>query len=252
MAKPPLPPSPPTLSPVAYENVCRSRFTATDDKREYLVAIAKCGDDPALAGAEHHRQRSGRLRKGALPSKLLPDEGLGVLMLETQFVDRTAHKFSMTAAKFTRKLDAWLAYHEKRSRGEMPTESERLHADSLLRATIPARQDGEIWLFRNPTRKPDAFDGIKDRWLGHRLGLNMRPGEVRLTFGFKASQVQNCVQPRFFDATWGYLPLWDWRGRTRPLPGTPTGLDGLEEVVADPPQLWHLNRPVERVTSMTP
>ena len=252
MAFPTLPAKPAALSLTAYDNVCRSRWTPIDRKRVYLVAIAACGNDTAKAKAEHDLQRKGELRRGSRPSRLLPDEGLGVLMSESQFARKTADKFGMTATKFKKQLDAWLRYHAKRLRGEEPTESERKKADGFLRATIPARQDGEIWLFRHPDRKVDAFEGLLDKWLGHRLGLDIVPGEVRLTFGFRAAHVQNCTQPRFLDATWGYLPLWDWRGKTRPLPGAPTGLNGLEEVVADPPELRHLNRAVERVPSAIP
>ena len=128
------------------------------------------------------------------------------------------------------------------------TETERLAADSFLRAKIPARQDGEIWLFRNPNRHGDAFVGTLNRWLPHRLGLQLNVGQRRLTFGFRAANVQDCREPRFLDTTWMSLSYWDWRGRTRPVPGTPGRMNGFEEVVAEPPELQHLNRPVIRLT----
>jgi hypothetical protein len=188
---------------------------------------------------------------GNAPRDLLPDEGLGVLTSEIEFARHTADKFGMTVAKFKRQMDAWLEYHRKRLLDEMPTESERQAAGSFLRAKVPARQDGEIWLFRHPDRRTDPFDSLPRGWLSQRLGLPSSPGEVRLMFGFKAHRVRNCAQPRFFDATWKALPLWDWRGKTRPVPGTPDGLGGFEEVVADPPELICLDRPIERLPSAT-
>jgi hypothetical protein len=89
---------------------------------------------------------------------------------------------------------------------------------------------------------------VLDKWLGHRLGLQISPaGEIRLTFGFAAAHVRDARYPTFLDTTWTYLPLWDWRGFTRPLPSTPKTLAGLSEVVAEPPEIGRVNRPVLRV-----
>jgi hypothetical protein len=239
---------PSVLSDQAYENVCKCRHSPPALKQKYILRMAACGSDDAKAKDEHSRIRVGQLRAGPAPA-LEPDEGLGALIPETVFVRKTAAAFKMTAAAFKKKMDLWLRYEEKRLLGQKPTESERESATGFLRSRLPARQDGEVWLFRHPERKRDAFDGVTGEWLGHRLGLRLQPGEVRLTFGFRANHVDNVAEPRFLDATWSYLPLWDWRGKTRPLPGTPPGLDGFDELVADPPELRSLDRPVIRVVA---
>ena len=136
-----LPPRPPTLSRAAYANVRNCRSSSEAQKRIYLEAIARCGLDKSRAEAEHNTQRRGQLRKGPAPTKLLPDEGLGVLTSESVFVRKTASQFSMSAADFKKYLDALLRYGAKRARNQQPTETERLRATSLLRAKVPARQD---------------------------------------------------------------------------------------------------------------
>jgi hypothetical protein len=243
------PARPPTLAPEAYENVRRCRFTPYRQKTAYLRAVRLCGTSLSDARAEHERQRHGELRRGPRPAQLMPTEGLGVLMSRTVFARKTAARFSMSATQFKRHMDAWLNYERKRATHNVPTDTERLSADGFLRSRIPARQDGEVWLFRNPDRNDDAFSGLLDIWLGHRLGLRLRSGESRLTFSFQANLVENVAEPRFLDTTWDYLPLWTWEGRTRPLTGAPAGLHGLEEVVADPPELRFLNRPVVELIS---
>src|SRR6202035_4011961 len=124
-----LPPRPAMLPDQAYENVCHCRHTKATRKRAYLHALAACGDI-AAASLEHDRQRLGELRKGPAPAKLFPDEGLGVLMSESVFVDKTAPLFAMSPLKFKRQLNAWLRFHEKRLHRVAPTEGERLAADS--------------------------------------------------------------------------------------------------------------------------
>jgi hypothetical protein len=247
-----LPPRPPALTLEEYENVCKCRHTPLSEKRAYLAQIAGCGADRSRAAAVHAIFRRGKLRGGTAPSSLYADEGLGVLVVGGVFVDKTAKAFGMSPRKLRGKFSNWLSYERKRSAGRTPTERERLDAWAFRDANVPTRQDGEIWLFRNPQRKQDAFEGVLDDWLGARLGLILKPGEPRLTFGFLARSVKNLAEPRFYDATWQYLSNWHWNGRTRPLKDTPPGHTGLEEVVGDPPKLRDLSRPVVAVTMRIP
>lgn len=153
----------------------------------------------------------------------------------------------MTAHNLRRKLESWIKYHEKRAAGVAPTDTQRLAAIAFEGSTVSTRQDGEAWLFRNPHRTSDAFEGLVDKWLGHRLGLRILPGEKRLTLSFRAVYLRRPAVPRFLDATWSYLPLWHWSGLTKPLSGTPSSLAGLEEIVAVPPKLKEINARVRRV-----
>lgn len=247
------PPQPPTLSDTAYENVCKCRYTSDREKISYLAALATCGIDATLAEKTHENLRRGKLRKGGKPALLFPTEGLGVLMSEVSFLGRTASAFRLSPLKFEKSYRKWIEYEMKRAQGEAPTQSEIDVAFMFRKARVPARQDGEIWLFRNPQRKTEAFDGVLDKWLGARLGLDLQPGELRLTFGFAAAHVDNPTEPRFFDATWkDFLSKWHWGGKTLPLSGTPKSHGGLEEVVADPPLLRDLNRPVLAMSFRVP
>lgn len=105
---------PATLSPIGYENVCCCRHTTVARKRTYLRSIAACADGTA-ASAEHERQRRGELRRGPTPDKLEPDEGLGVLMSESVFVDKMARAFGMSTIRLKRELEAWLRFHQSGS-----------------------------------------------------------------------------------------------------------------------------------------
>ena len=244
----PFPDCPPTLAAVAYENVCNCPGVAVGPKRLYLQAIAACGSDAACSETAHAVQVEGNARQGPAVD-LLPDEGLGVLIEETAFIKHISPLFGKSIANFRKQVNAMVAYYDKRRRGDSPTDSERAAALSFMRTSVPPRSDGSIWLFRHPESKPDAFDGLLNEWLGHRLGLDLSPaGETRLAFGFLSGHVEDVRHPTFFDTTWRYLPLWNWEGLTRPLPGTPAGLSGLKEVVAKPPELKHIHTPVARVT----
>lgn len=248
MAPTVFPSCPPTLDSVSYENICRCQGVGVAQKRLYLAAIASCGTDADCAASQHRKECTGKGRKGRRLRQLLPDEGLGALVEETVFIKYTAKDFGMSVSQFRTMLEQCLSYYEKRDRGATPTESERLSVFSLLRATVPARGDGSIWMFRNPDKESDAYTGIENEWLGHRLGLNVAAsGETRLTLGFFAAHVQDPRRPTYCDVTWNFLPLWDWKGRTKPLAGTPTRLNGLHEAVAVPPELHRLNRPVRRL-----
>jgi hypothetical protein len=221
---------------------------AIDSKRRYLKAISACGNDTTCAKAAHADQIVGKARQGR-EVDLLPDEGLGVLIEETAFIKHISALFGKSIANFRRQVDAMVAYYEKRKRGDTPTDSEKNAAMSFMKTSVPPRSDGSIWLFRHPERKRDAFDGLLNDWLGHRLGLDLsRAGETRLAFGFLSGHVDDVRHPTFFDTTWQYLPLWNWKGSTRPLPRTPAALSGLEEVVAKPPELKHVHTQVARVT----
>jgi hypothetical protein len=241
------PPRPPALGTVAYENVCKSRGLKANDKTTYLKALAACGTDVAAAETAHKRQTDAKRRQGPEVTPL-PDEGLGILIEINAFVKHIAPLFGMSFGEFAKRVNAMVSYYEKRDRNETPSDTEILATKSFMMTAVPPRSDGSVWLFRNPTRATDAFKGVRDEWLGHRLGLDISAsGEFRLTFGFKAGHVDDVRQPTFCDTTWQSLVLWDWRGITRPLPGTPSGLRGLEEVVAKPPQMQHIYSRVVRL-----
>lgn len=243
MAK--LPTRPPTLKPIAYENVCKSRGTSVRLKRDYLAAIAACGNDAGHAEREHSAFVLGKARSGDKVADLLPDEGLGAFVELNNFIKYNARAFSRSIAALRRQTDAMLAYYDKREKGLATTETERLATRSFMNATVPVRADGNVWLFRNPTGHRDAYHGIPERWLAHRLGLDVAAsGETRLTFGFAAAHVRDVRYPTFCDTSWLQLPQWDWRCITRPLTLAPRGTNGLAEVVAQPPMIDRTNRPI--------
>jgi hypothetical protein len=244
----PLPARPAGLDPHAYDSILKCRGVRSAKKREYLLALAACAGDDACSSATHEEQCKGKTRKGPNPKAMLPDEGLGLFVEENTFIKFTAAAFGMSIAAFRRQLEAMISYYEKRVAGLPTTESERLATLTFMRTTVRSRSDNTAWLFRNPSRSPDAFAGLADGWLGHRLGLNVAPtGEIRLTFGFAAAHVHGVKVPTFYDVPWNFLPLWDYGGKTRPLPRTPAGMGGLEEVVGDPPEIGRINRPVSRI-----
>jgi hypothetical protein len=242
------PPRPSVLDPAAYDNICESGGVRSTGKVAYLSKLQGCGPDILCAKTTHLAEIAGRARKGLKPVKVLPDEGLGVLVEENNFIKFTAAAFGKSIADFKKQVDRMVSYYEKRSRGEEPTQTERLAVQSFMRARVPARADGSIWLFRHPERRRDPFEGLISEWLGHQLGLLISPaGETRLTVGFWAAHTDDARRPTYRDTSWEFLPLWDWRGKTRPLPRTPAGLGGLEELVAQPPELGRTNRPVTRI-----
>jgi hypothetical protein len=244
----PLPARPAGLDPNAYDSIARCRGVRSARKREYLLALDACGGDDACSSAAHLLQCRGKKRKGPKPKGLLPDEGLGLFVEENTFIKYTAAVFGKSIAAFRKQLNAMISYHEKRLAGLPTTESERIATIAFMRTTVHARSDDTAWVFRNPSRSPDAFAGLVDGWLGHRLGLNVAPsGEIRLTFGFPAAHVDELRLPTFYDVPWNFLPLWDSSGRTKPLPRTPTGMTGLEELVGNPPEIGRINRPVLRI-----
>jgi hypothetical protein len=248
MPRVPFPSRPPLLDATAYGNISNSTGVPRAAKVAYLSELALCGTDLTCAKAAHATEIAGRARKGLKPKNCLPDEGFGVLVEETTFIKFTAPAFGKSIADFKKMVDSVVSYYEKRKRSESPIESERLAVLSLMRATVPARADGSIWLFRHPERQRDAFQDLDNEWLGHRLGLNVAPrGETRLTIGFWSAHTNDPRRPTYRDASWDFLSLWDWRGKTRPLPGTPAGMTGLEELVAEPPELSRINRPVARI-----
>src|SRR5205823_521306 len=127
-------------------------------------------------------------------------EGLGMFVEENTFIKFTAAAFAKSISAFRNQLEAMIRYHEKRSLGLLPTETERLATLGFMRTVVPARSDDTAWLFRNPLRKTDAFAGLADDWLGHRLGLNVAVGgETRITFGFAAAHVEDVRRPTFQD-----------------------------------------------------
>ena len=244
----PLPTRPAGLDPSAYDSIVKCRGVPSARKREYLLALDACGGDDACSSAAHLLQCSGKTRKGPKPKGLLPDEGLGLFVEENTFIKYTAAAFSKSVAAFRKQLNAMISYHEKRLAGLPTTESERIATIAFMRTTVRTRSDATAWVFRNPSRSPDAFAGLADGWLGHRLGLNVAPsGEIRLTFGFPAAHVDELKLPTFYDVPWNFLPLWDCSGKTKPLPRTPTGMTGLEELVGNPPEIGRINRPVLRI-----
>jgi hypothetical protein len=171
-----------------------------------------------------------------------------VLVPENKFIEKTAAAFGRSISNFAKTVDSWVRFHEKRAQGLQPTEEERLATFAFMRAKVPARADGSVWLFRSPSRKRDAFDGIANEWLGHRLGLNLsRKPEVRLTFGFRAGHVSDPRRPTYRDVSWEHMSLWRWNGVTQPLPRTPAGLLGLEELVATSPEIGQIDRDVVRL-----
>lgn len=244
----PFPSRPPCLTAVAYENVCKCRGVAIGAKLNYLRAISACGADASSAEAAHKSETKGKARTGPDVADLVPDEGLGVLIEESAFIKYVSPSFGKSVAKFRNLVNAMVAYYEKRESGKAFTDLEKLAALSFMNTPIPPRTDGSIWFFRNPTRARDPFAGLLNEWLGHRLGLDVSAsGETRLAFGFLAGHVNDAHHPTFYDTTWSYLKLWDYRGTTRPLPRTPAGLTGLEEVVALPPEIGRTSRPIVRI-----
>ena len=252
--RPTFPPKPPTFSTAAYDNVCKCTCTLHKEKVAYLKALALCGTDNSLASRTHAKWRKGKLRKGDRPVGLHPTEGLGVLVPEISFLRHTASAFSskLSPINFEKAYRKWIAYEKKRALGLRITQTEIDAAFIFHKADVPARQDGEIWLFQNPSRRTNAFDGLLDEWLAARLGLDVHPGETRLTFSFRVADVENAVRPRFLDVPWDYLSKWHWSGKTRPLRGTPITHDGLRELVSDPPLLKYLNQPVLSMSFRAP
>ena len=245
---PKYPKQPAALSPAAYENIRSCIGIPYADKRTHLLALTACGLDVAAAERIHETARPSRMFRGPAPKKLFAAEGLGVIVLETTFIKFTAGAFGKSIPAFQRQLDLYLSFFDKRDRGMDPSTSEDLAVRSFMNTLVPARADGSIWLFRNPRRTEDAFEGLEDRWLGHRLGLPIASGgEIRLTLGFSAAHAEGARKPTIFDVPWSMLDLWDWRGTTKPLPGTPVGLSGLDEVVCKPPQIGRANRPIRRL-----
>ena len=248
MARLSLPSRPPCMSPSAYRNVCVSLGVSNRDKRHYLRAMAACANDVSCAKAVHQTEVRGKARTGPRVNDIFPDEGLGVLIEEVAFIKYLSPLFKMSVAKLRHQVNAMISYYEKREAGSPTNDSEMLAAKSFLRTSVPARSDGSIWLFRNPNRTRDPFDGLLNDWLGHRLGLNISAtGENRLTFGFLAAHVDDVHRPTFLDTTWEYLEVWHYGGRTRPLPSIPAGLSGLEEVVALPPEIGRTCRSIVRM-----
>jgi hypothetical protein len=234
-----------------YENVCNCQFSSVSEKIDYLNALAACGTETEALAA-HETFRAGRLRTGPPPGDLEPTEGLGVLTPENTFRRRVAEAGRHPYDHLKGKYDLWMSYEEKREKGQRPVQAEIEAATIFRMSDAPVRSDGTIWLFRNPQRKEDAFEGVLSEWLAARLGLEVHHGEVRLAFTFPRMRVTGIAMPRFTDASWAYLEKWQWGGRTRPLHGTPSGLGGLEEVVADPPKLEALYKAPRRVTSRVP
>jgi hypothetical protein len=242
------PPAPPTLSAAGYENVCNSPGVRRDVKCAYLIEVGTCGSNRRCAELVHEKRCRGYERRGPVPKNLDPFEGLGVLVPENKFTEKTAVAFGRSLSRFSKQVDDWIRFHEKRSRGIRPTEEERLATFAFMSAKVPARKDGSIWLFRNPARGPNAFEGLADEWLGHRLGLKLpRKRENRLALGFLAGRVHDPRQPTYRDVAWAHMSLWQWNGFSRPLPGTPTGFSGLEELVAVSPDLGQIDGLVMRL-----
>jgi hypothetical protein len=214
----PFPPMPVALTAAGYQNVCNSRAVPRGVKCAYLSALGRCRLNTRCAKLEHENRR------------------------------RTAAAFGISLARLSKWVDDWVHFHEKRSRGLPTTEAERLATFEFMGARVPARTDGSIWLFRNPARGQNAFDGLADEWLGHRLGLKLpRRRENRLGIGFLAGRTGDPRRPTYRDVSWQHISLWQWNGFTRPLPGTPTGYSGLEELVAVSPELGQHDGPVIRL-----
>jgi hypothetical protein len=244
----PFPPAPPVLGVAGYSNVCKSVGVSRGVKISYLKALEKCGLDKAQAENEHKRRCAGNARKGCKPKALDPNEGLGVVVPENKFIEHTAAAFGRSISAFAKDVAKWISYHEKRARGEDPTEDERLVTFAFMRARVPTRSDGSVWLFRNPSRNRNAFLNIGDEWIGHRLGLKLsRKRETRLAFSFRAGHIDDPRLPTYRDVAWEHMELWRWNGKTQPLPRTPSGYDGLDELVAVPPELGRLDQDIFRI-----
>ncbi len=238
---PPLLPRPVVLASEAYDNVCNCRFTPEAEKRDYLMELCSCGADVTLGKQVHTKRRIGNLRKGPKPADILPDEGLGVLMKRADIVRYLSPKFRLSSTQFADKLELWLSFSSKRARDLSPTDEEIYAAELFLTATIPTRSDGELWLFRNPSRSQDPFDGLHLPQLAWRLGLQTATGEERIGMSFSSNRVEEKSVPRYYDATWDYLPLWSWTGRTRPIAGRCGSSYGLPEILASPPTFREVN-----------
>lgn len=254
MPIPPFPPCPPALNAAAYENIKQCVGVSHSDKIKHLTALDACAADLHKAEKAHESLRAGRLLEGAnLRDVFDPDEGLGVLVAETTFIKYNAPLFSVSSGEMQNILDNAIAHHSKKQLGIKSTDSERSAAYSIQSAKIPIRSNGIVWLFRNPGRSRDAFDGLIDQWLGHRLGLIIPPsGEDRLTFSFLSARIDTPRRPTFYDAEWRYLPFWHYGGATKPLPGTPAGLSHLEEVVSIPPVFRDADPPLRRIRLKQP
>jgi hypothetical protein len=236
------------LTAAGYQNVCNSRGVPRGVKSAYLSALGRCRLNTHCAKLEHENRRRRYARRGPVPRDLDPLEGLGVLFPENKFIEKKAAAFGISLARLSKRVDDWVHFHEKRSRGLPTTEAERLATFEFMGARVPARTDGSIWLFQNPARGQNAFDGLADEWLGHRLGLKLpRRRENRLGIGFLAGRTGDPRRPTYRDVSWEHISLWQWNGFTRPLPGTPTGYSGLEELVAVSPELGQHDGPVIRL-----
>lgn len=250
-----LPACPTLLSAHAYENVCRCECSTDDQKSEFLTKIALCTTEDEARRA--HEEFCGfAMPRTCRPTSLLPDEGLGVFVPADVFKQRVAESNDWPYFKLKAQFDLWLDYELKRSRGVAPLQTEIEAARAFRKCQAPIRPNGTTWLFRHPNRARNAFDELANEWLGARLGLDVKRGEARLTFGFLAGAVDGNEEavrrPTFLDSNWSSLKMWHWNGRTLPLPGTPSAYFGLEEVVAPPPYLRDLYGPVLQVIITAP
>jgi hypothetical protein len=134
MVKLSFPACPPTPGTRPYENVCKSKGVPRTEKTAYLRALTVCGKDLACAKKTHEKHRHGKARTGPKANDLDPYEGLGALVPENKFIERTAAAFGRSIKDFSNDVRNWVRYHEKKARGDVPTETERLVVFKFMRA----------------------------------------------------------------------------------------------------------------------
>jgi hypothetical protein len=254
MPPPPPPSKPDALSDIAFKNILDCRQTTDKQKRDYLSLITGAGTDSGQAEKLHDDFRKGKQLQGELVSDIDAIEGLGNLapVEDIKWYSYYAYKLvtaTLTYTQFRDAVELWIEFHRAKHEGRPPTSDQNSAAKMIEGKPIRVRGNESVWLFRNPTRSQNAFDGIIDEYLPDRLGLK-RSGR-RITLSFKASAVDGSRvrKPAFLDAAWSYLNFWDAGGRTRPILGTPSSHDGLEEVVGRPPTFRDLHAPVIEISA---
>jgi hypothetical protein len=249
MAKPPKKPA--ALSSVAYKNILGCTEVDIGVRDRYLDIIASAGKDIAQAKLLHDTFRSGKSLLGT-PTTPVATEALGNLASLEGLKHYSYRHFNppglptvISYALFRSTVDGWVEFHERVNKKRKPTSAQRLAAMAIQGRSILVRDSEFLWLFRNPKNTSYAFEDLVDKWLSNRLGLASL--EPRLTLSFPAAEVGPLHKPTFLDARWEDLDYWDASGKTRPVKGTPTGVSGLEEVVASPPTFRKIHGPIHKI-----
>src|SRR5687768_6345517 len=100
MPRPRLPPRPAALTAEVYENIRRCRGVSFAEKASYLTEMALCGGDLGCAEATHQRLCKAKAHTGLAVKNILPDEGLGVLIEQNNFIKYTSAAFGKSVSDF--------------------------------------------------------------------------------------------------------------------------------------------------------